>query len=230
VIVAADVGLRAAAVVGGLGVGVIAVFLAQTIPHRMGNEPRERPLVWWAVAVTAGAGYGWQAADASAGWALLPAYLAFGLTTLAVTLTDLDHRLIPNRILYPGFVVSGLLLTFGAMAEGLGRYMVRAGAAAVAYFLLLLIIALVVPGGFGMGDVKLALLLGLVLGFLGWDVLGVGFTVGILLGGVASVLLLVFTSRGRKAKFAYGPYMVAGAWIGLFWGPQIADWYLRSGS
>jgi leader peptidase (prepilin peptidase)/N-methyltransferase len=54
----------------------------------------------------------------------------------------------------------------------------------------------------------------------------VGFCVGILLGGVASLLLLVFTKRGRRAKFAYGPYMVMGAWIGLFWGPQIANWYL----
>ena len=80
-----------------------------------------------------------------------------------------------------------------------------------------------------MGDVKLALLLGLFLGFFGWDQLGVGVILAILLGGLVSVLLLVFSNRGRRSKFAYGPFLVAGAWIALFWGQQIADWYLRRG-
>lgn len=228
-IVAVSAGVRVAAMGGGVAVGIIAVVLARMIPPRMELEVRARPAAWWASAGVVGIGYGWLVGDTTGGWALVPAYVAFGATTLAVTLTDIDYRLIPNRILYPGLVVAAVLLAVGAVAEGLGHDLTRAASAAVAYFVFLLIIALVVPGGFGMGDVKLALLLGLFLGFLGWDVLAVGFAVGILLGGVASVFLLVFTKRGRKAKFAYGPYMVAGAWIGLFWGPQIADWYLRSG-
>ena len=57
-----------------------------------------------------------------------------------------------------------------------------------------------------------------------------GAVIAILLGGVASVALLLFTHRGRHAKFAYGPYLVAGAWIALLWGERILDWYLgRSG-
>jgi leader peptidase (prepilin peptidase)/N-methyltransferase len=51
----------------------------------------------------------------------------------------------------------------------------------------------------------------------------------ILLGGMASLLLLLVARRGRESKFAYGPYLVAGAWIGLFWGREIGDWWLGSG-
>jgi leader peptidase (prepilin peptidase)/N-methyltransferase len=76
-----------------------------------------------------------------------------------------------------------------------------------------------------MGDVKLAFLLGLMLAFVSWGALLVGMIGSILLGGVASGLLLAFGRKGRKAKFAYGPYLVVGAWVALAWGQQIAEWY-----
>jgi leader peptidase (prepilin peptidase)/N-methyltransferase len=213
-----------------MAIGLIAVALAQLIPPRMEREARDRSAGFRGTAVAVAVVFGWHAATAAAGWALLPAYLAFGATTLAVTLTDVDHQLIPNRILFPGMGIAAVLLVTGAVLNDGGDGLARAVVAAVAYFLFLLIVALIARGGFGMGDVKLALLLGLFLGYIGWDALGVGFTLAILLGGLASVLLLVFTRRGRRAKFAYGPFLVAGAWIGLFWGPQIADWYLGNGS
>ena len=100
----------------------------------------------------------------------------------------------------------------------------------MAYFAFLLIVGLVARGGFGMGDVKLALLLGLFLGYLGWGELALGAVLAILLGGVASILILVFTSKGRDAKFAYGPYLVAGAWIAVLWGERVIDWYLGTNS
>jgi leader peptidase (prepilin peptidase)/N-methyltransferase len=223
-VVAVGVILRSAAVAGGVLIGIIAVGLAQVIPIRMGKTERPRSTTWWLGAAAVAIGFGWVAA--TDGWAFLPAYLAFGTTTLAVTLTDIDHQLIPNRILFPGLGVAGVLLALGALVDGSARDLGRAVIGALIYFAFLLLVGLVARGGFGMGDVKLALLLGLFLGFVGWDALGVGFCVGILLGGVAWLLLLVFTKRGRRAKFAYGPYMVMGAWIGLFWGPQIANWYL----
>lgn len=225
-VVCVSVGLRVVGVVGGVAIGLIAVALAQMIPPRMERAARERSPVFWLSAVVAAGVFGWQSATAAAGWSLLPAYLAFGATTLAVTLTDIDHQLIPNRILFPGLGIAGALLVIGAAFDDGLDDLPRAIGAAVAYFLFLLVVALLARGGFGMGDVKLALLLGLFLGYVGWDALGVGLTLAVLLGGVASVVLLVFTDRSRRAKFAYGPFLVAGAWIGLFWGPQIADWYL----
>ena len=79
-----------------------------------------------------------------------------------------------------------------------------------------------------MGDVKLAFLLGLVMGFESWGALLVGIILAIVLGGVASGLLLLFSGKGRNAKFAYGPYLVLGSWVAVVWGQRIADWYLSA--
>jgi leader peptidase (prepilin peptidase)/N-methyltransferase len=228
-IFAGGLAVRIAGLLGGLAIGAVAIALARTVPALMERESRQRPAGWWVTTVVVAGAFGWLAGGAG-DWALLPAYLAFGATTLAVTLTDIDHQLIPNRILFPGLGIAAVLLIVGAVIAGNPVDLLRAAIAGVVYFVVLLVVALVARGGFGMGDVKLALLLGIFLGFVGWGTLGVGFILAILLGGVASVLVLVFTRKGRRSRFAYGPYLVAGAWIGLFWGPQIADWYLGSGS
>ena len=223
-----SVGLGAAAVLLGIGGGFVAVYLARIIPPRMKVAERPRSNQWWATAVLVGGVFGWLVASVF-DWALLPALAVFGSATLALTLIDIDHQLIPNRVLFPALGVAAPLLAIGSIIDGDGRYLIRAVIGAVAYFVALLIVALIARGGFGMGDVKLALLLGLFLGYRGWDVWAVGFFLAILLGGVASILVLVFTSKGKRSKFAYGPYLVLGAWIALFWGTTIADWYLRRG-
>jgi len=230
VIAATSVALHLGGLVGGVGIGFLSVALARQIPEHMDREGKQRSPLWWAVAVGVAVAFGWEAATVAGGWAVLPAYLAFGATTLAVTLTDIDHQLIPNRILFPGLGIAAALLVIGALLNGTTGNLLRALLASVLYFALLLVIGLAARGGFGMGDVKLALLLGLFLGFVGWKALAVGFTLAILLGGVASVVVLAFTRKGRRGKFAYGPYLVAGAWIGLFWGPRLANWYLGGGT
>jgi leader peptidase (prepilin peptidase)/N-methyltransferase len=229
-LVAASAALRSSGLLAGLAVALLAIWLAQTVPERMELEPRPRPLWWWGTALALGAGFGWQVTEVAESGTLLPAFLAFGGATLALGLIDLDHQLIPNRLLFPSLAVAGGLLVAGALLEGEGGGLLRSVAGALAYFSILLVIAVAARGGFGMGDVKLALLLGLFLAFVGWSELLLGAVLAILLGGVASVVLLIFTRRGRHAKFAYGPYLVAGAWIALLWGEQILDWYLgRSG-
>jgi leader peptidase (prepilin peptidase)/N-methyltransferase len=140
-------------------------------------------------------------------------------------LIDLDHQLIPNRVLFPATAVTAALLVLGALLDGLAGDLLRAAAGGLGYFAFLLVVAIVARGGFGMGDVKLAFLLGLMLAFVSWGALLVGMIGSILLGGVASGLLLAFGRKGRKAKFAYGPYLVVGAWVALAWGQQIAEWY-----
>ncbi len=220
--------LRIVAVSGGLVAGLIAVYLARTVPPRMEVESRPRPDAWWATAVMVGGAFGWFIAP-SAGWPLLPAFLVFGAATLALALIDLDHQLIPNRVLFPSLGIAFALLVVGAFVAEEAGHLIRGTLAGIAYFAFLLIVALIARGGFGMGDVKLALLLGLFLGYLGWDVLAVGAVLSVLLGGVASVFVLLFTGKDRRSKFAYGPYLVAGAWSGVFWGREIADWYLGTG-
>ncbi len=224
--IAVATAVRITSLVLGLAGGVVAIYLAQLIPPRMDVASRLRPRWWWAAAVLAGGVYGWVAAPADAG--LLPAFAVFGAVTLALALIDLDHQLIPNRVLFPGLGVAGVLLIIGAVIAGEAPGLVRGVLGGVLYFLILLIIGLAARGGFGMGDVKLALLLGLFLAFASWEILAVGAVLAIVLGGVASLLLLV-ARRGRKTKFAYGPFLVLGAWIALAWGAELADWYLRRG-
>jgi len=220
----ADVVLRAVGIAAGLVAGMFAVYLARIVPPRMDVESRPRPNWWWAAGIAVAGGFGWFAAEF--GWSLLPALIIFGAVTTAVSLIDLDHQLIPNRVLFPGLGIAGACLGIAALIDGAGSSFLRGILAGIVYFAVLLVVAIVARGGFGMGDVKLALLLGLFVGFVGWGELAVAFVLAILLGGVASLGLLLFTRKAKGSKFAYGPYLVAGAWIAIFWGAGILDWYL----
>jgi leader peptidase (prepilin peptidase)/N-methyltransferase len=77
----------------------------------------------------------------------------------------------------------------------------------------------------GLGDVKLAGLLGLYLGWLGWSSMLVGAFAGFLIGGVIGVLLMATRRAGRKSRIPFGPAMLAGAFLAVFAAPAIAGWY-----
>ena len=90
-----------------------------------------------------------------------------------------------------------------------------------------LLIAVIAPRGLGMGDVKLTGLIGLVMGSLGLRYVGVAAGAAILLGGLGGVIALL-AGRGRKSAIPFGPFLTAGALVAVFWGEQVAHWYLRS--
>lgn len=149
---------------------------------------------------------------------LLPAHLLmFGLTTVLVV-TDLDEKIIPNRLLYPGTTASAALLSLGAVITGRGEDMGRALVAAIGYFAVLLLVAIVTRGGFGMGDVKLAVLLGLFMGFWGWPVLAAGLFYTGLIGGIPALVLIATRRAGRGDELPYGPAMILGSWAALVFG------------
>jgi leader peptidase (prepilin peptidase) / N-methyltransferase len=145
---------------------------------------------------------------------------------LALALTDLHARIIPNVIVLPS-----LLLFAGALVAGrlLGRDLNLAGAAIgfVAFGGGLLIMALIRPGGMGMGDVKLAGLIGMVLGALGLRYVAVAAGLAILAGGAGALVALV-AGRSRKTAIPFGPFLVAGAVAAAFWGSHIAHAYLST--
>jgi len=156
----------------------------------------------------------------------LPAFLLFGGTTMVLILTDLDHKRIPNRILYPATVAAVLLLIMGAAADEALSAVPRALAGGAVYFALLLVIALLARGGFGMGDVKLSFLLGVFLAFRSWEVLWTGIFLAFLIGGAVSLLLLVTRRKGRKDAIPFGPPLIIGSWASLAWGAALVEWYL----
>jgi leader peptidase (prepilin peptidase)/N-methyltransferase len=105
---------------------------------------------------------------------------------------------------------------------GLGRMAAGAGILFLFYFVL----AMISPRGMGMGDVKLAGVLGLFLGSLGWGQLAVGAGAAFVLGGLFSIILLITKRAGRKSGIPFGPWMLLGAWVGIFAGAAIAGGYL----
>ncbi len=145
--------------------------------------------------------------------------IAFVILLVPVTLIDLDHRIIPNTLMLVGTVVSVALLLLtdpGALPDHL------IAAAAAGGFLL--IAALAYPGGMGMGDVKLAGVMGLFLGRNVAPALLAGFLVGSLVG--AAIMAVKGVAKGRKTQVPFGPFLAFGGLVGLFAGDAIVEWYL----
>ena len=156
----------------------------------------------------------------------LPAHLWFVGLTITLVVTDFDHFRLPNRILLPGTAVGIGLLAAGAALDGRIGDLPEALAAGAAYFLVMLIIALVARGGFGFGDVKLSFVLGVFAGYGGWGLTALAAFGGFFIGGVSSMILIVTGIRGRKDFIPFGPPMMLAAWIAIVWGTSILDWYL----
>lgn len=146
------------------------------------------------------------------------AFVALASTVLGlVALIDLEHRRIPNAIVVPA-TTAALIWVFGvSAAAGEWRVLLRAVACGGAFFLVLLIIALV-SGGMGFGDVKLGAFIGLVTGRFGVGVAVAGALAGFILGGLVAVGLLAARRSGRKDALAFGPWMALGAVAALFAG------------
>lgn len=157
-------------------------------------------------------------------WAL-PAFLYLGGVCVALALIDLDTKRLPNVLTLPSYVVGIVLLGAAALLSDDPRLVVRAllGMAVMYGFYFLLVFSY--PAGMGFGDVKLAGVLGLHLGYLGWPEVGVGTFLGFLLGGLFAVLGLLLGKASRKSAVPYGPFMVAGAFVAVWFGGAIWDAY-----
>ena len=155
----------------------------------------------------------------------LVAFLYLAAISVALALIDLDAHRLPNAIVLPGYLVGIVLLGTAGLLTNSWDALVTAGVGMVGYFAVHLLLAVVWTGGMGMGDVKLAGVLGLFLGWLGWPALVVGLLAGFILGGLFGVILLA-TGRGRKTRIAYGPWMLLGAWAGILLGTPLTTWYL----
>ena len=153
-------------------------------------------------------------------------YLYLAAISIALAVIDAQTHTLPNVIVLPAYPVAAALLTAAAVALGEPARLFTVAAAGAVRFGLYLLLARIRPGGMGMGDVKLAGVLGCYLGFLGWGALFVGAFAAFLLGGVFGVLLLALRRVGRGGSIPFGPWMLAGAWIGIVAGDALATGYL----
>lgn len=157
-------------------------------------------------------------------WLVLAACLYFAVMAVRLTIIDVRHHLLPNRIVFPSYAVAGVLLlaaaavawaspvqvpvdsTAGFLAVPALRILAGAGILWLFYFIL----RFVYPPGMGFGDVKLAGVLGMYLGYLGWGHLFAGTFLAFLLGGLWSLALLAARRGTLKSSIPFGPFMLAG--------------------
>ena len=147
-----------------------------------------------------------------------PAVLAlawFGAAAVVLAGVDLASHRLPDRVTFPAVGGCTAALAVDAAVTGPWSALLRAVAAGVVAYLLGTVARLVQPRGFGGGDVKLLGLIGVVLGWAGWDVLVTGVFAGLLLGAVGSLVLVAVGRAGWRTAIAFGPPLLAGAYAAL---------------
>jgi leader peptidase (prepilin peptidase)/N-methyltransferase len=209
--------------VAGLAAGLVAEVAVRRIPQGS-EEALEQPP--WTRAIrrppameVTGIAFG-AAAGNAVGWSggLLPALLLVGVL-VPITFIDIGFRIIPDRLSLPGTLI-GLAAWAAVDLDALPEH-VLAALVAAGVFLLLVVIS---PGGMGVGDIKLALLLG---AFLGWKVLPAIFA-AFLLSAVPSLALVAVRGRaGLKTSLPFGPFLALGGVVGLLWGQRLIDGFLH---
>jgi leader peptidase (prepilin peptidase)/N-methyltransferase len=156
---------------------------------------------------------------------VLPAFLYLAAVTIALAFIDLDVKRLPDRIVLPSYLIGGVLLVAAALLRHdwwpVGRGLIAMAVLGTCYY----VIALVYKGGLGFGDVKLAALLGLYLGWLGWNAVLVGTFAGFVLGGLVGLGLLIARQANRRTPIPFGPFMLVGTLLALFAATPIATWY-----
>ena len=156
----------------------------------------------------------------------LLAYLWLAAVTVALALIDIETHRLPDRIVLTTAIAVSALLTAAAAVDGEWWRLGQAALGGLALGGFYLLLAFVRPDAMGLGDVKLAGVLGIALGWAGWAQLVVGGFAAFVLGGLFSLVLLATKRVSRKGGIPFGPWMLAGAWTGIFFGaPLVASYF-----
>ena len=161
------------------------------------------------LAVTAGGLFG-----AYPLWAL-PVLYVFACVSIVIAFIDLDHHLILNVVLLPTLIATVLLLAVASFGIGEWNRLGRGALCALILFVFYFVLSLIWKGGMGDGDIKLAFILGLLLGWLGWPQFIIGSFAAFFIGGAISLVLLASKKVDLHGGIPFGPSMLLGAWLGL---------------
>ena len=156
----------------------------------------------------------------------LPAVLLFVAGGIALSAIDIEHFRLPNTVVYPLLGLVGLSLVVAAgMSSSWSRLVWVVAGALVSSGLLFALVVLTRGRGMGMGDVRLALVLGAVAGWYGPGRAAVGLFLGFVVGSVLGIGLAVRKGKMKGVKMPFGPSLIAGAFIAVLWGGDIWHWY-----
>ncbi|MGK2958910.1 MAG: prepilin peptidase [Acidimicrobiales bacterium] len=157
----------------------------------------------------------------------LAPFLLFTAVLIAVSAIDIEHYIVPNRIVIFALVTSVPLLAATAIVDHQGTELRNAMLGSLMASGALFLLHLAYPRGMGMGDVKLALVLGLYLGWLSLGHVLLGVFLGFLLGSVGGIALIVTGLRTRSQHLPFAPFLAGGAMLAVLMGERILDWYLH---
>ncbi len=149
---------------------------------------------------------------------ILIKYLFIACVLTVVTFIDLEHYIIPNKIVV-FTIISGIILNFIIPDLTWGDAL----AGLVAGGGVLLLLAMVSRGGMGGGDIKLAAALGLL---FGWQKVLLALFLGSILAGVLGLILILAGRKSRKDMLPFGPFIALGSLVAMLWGYKIINWYL----
>jgi len=149
---------------------------------------------------------------------------------IILLLIDMEHNILPNKIVYPGMIIALVIAALGSMfgfeprsivGMGFRLWIIDAAIGGSVGFGLLLLIVLISRGGMGWGDVKLAGLIGLITGF---PLILLAMFLAMISGGLTAAILLLLKLKNRKDAIPFGPFLCLAAMVTLFWGSNLLNW------
>ena len=153
---------------------------------------------------------------------LVTPFLVFLALAVAVSVTDLSHRLVPRTLLYGSLVLIAPLLVIVSAVDGTWHDLVIAVVGGAVAFVVFFVIWFAMPRGMGFGDVRLAGVIGLTVGYLGLVHVYLAFLSGFVIGLLFGLALMVGSSAGRKTRIPFAPALCIGAVIAILWGGTLA--------
>ncbi|WP_344295398.1 A24 family peptidase [Agromyces neolithicus] len=188
--------------------------LAAWASHAMNDERMSQRAIRISSAIITAATFGLITWRFDVSW-LMPVLLVFAAAATVLTVVDLAEKRLPNAVIFPTLAVVGILLVPPTWALGTWIQLVWAVVGAAAMFAGYFILALISPASMGMGDVKLALVIGLLLGWFGLSAWLIGLLAAFVVGGVIALVALTLRRVTLRGSIPFGPSMLAGALIAV---------------